>query len=178
MHQSRRVILALTVLLLSSRLFADELPRLSKGLDPQQQTYQAQSKLVDLSEPYISTSPEDLGDGLQVGTLDLPGTAAAVKALMADDKAGKYSNLDSILIWKDDKLLFEMYSRRGRVDSPHYMMSVTKTLTSLVLGRAIELGLLSLDDLDKPIVSFMPEIDKSKIQSGVESITIRDGCLN
>jgi len=167
-------ILLLAALFLEAELVAGELPRLPKDLDPGKQTYQEQKKLPDLPEAYVSTSPEDLGDGLQVGTLELPGTEQAVQALIADDKAGKYSNLDSLLIWKDGKLLFEMYNRRGRVDAPHYTMSITKTLTSVTLARAIQLGLLSMDDLDKPIVDSMPDIDRSRIKSGVDTITLRD----
>ncbi len=167
----------LAVSSLSARLSAGELPRLAKGLDPRKQSYGEQKKLPDLPEPYVSTLPEDLGDGLQVGRLDLPGADDAVKALVADDAAGKYSNLDSILLWKDGKLIFEMYNRRGRVDAPHYTMSITKTLTSVALARAIQVGLLSIEDLDKPIISFMPEIDPSRIQPGVDTITLRDALV-
>jgi hypothetical protein len=86
-----------------SKLTAGELPRLAKELDPKAQYSPEQKKLPDLPEAYFSTSPEDLGDGLQVGTLDIPGASEAVTALVADDEAGKYSNLDSILLWKDGK---------------------------------------------------------------------------
>ena len=155
-------------------LTAGELPRLPKALDPKKQSYSEQKKLPDLTKTYFSTSPQDLDDGLDVGILDLPGTREAIKALVADDKVGKYSNLDSILLWRDGKLIFEMYNRRGRVDAPHFTMSITKTLTSVTLGRAIQVGLLKIEDLDKPVISFMPEIDRSKIQAGVETITMRD----
>jgi len=174
MITQKTLIAFLIVSIFSLNLSAGELPRLSKDIDPKKLTYGEQKKLSNLPEPYTSTSPEDLGDGLKVGKLDLPGTEAAVKALLADDKAGKYSNLESILIWKDGKLLFEMYNRHGRVDAPHYAMSVTKTMTSVLLGRAIQLGLLKIEDLDKSVISFMPEIDKSKIKPGVETITLRD----
>ena len=158
----------------TASLTAVELPRLPKSLDPKKQIYSEQKKLPNLPEPYFSISPEDLGDGLKVGTLDLTGTDKAVKALIADDKAGKYSNLDSILLWKDGKLIFEMYNRRGRVNAPHYTMSITKTLTSITLARAIQVGLLKMEDLDKPVIKFMPEIDRSKIKPGVDTITLRD----
>jgi CubicO group peptidase (beta-lactamase class C family) len=160
-----------------AQLTAKELPRLSKELDPLTLTYAAQKELPELSKAYVSTSPRDLGDGLKVGTLDVPGAREAVASLVADDKAGKYQNLDSLLLWKDGKLIFEMYNRGGRVDAPHYAMSITKTLTSVTLARAIEVGLLSMEDLDKPIISFMPEIDRAKIQPGVEAITMRDALL-
>jgi CubicO group peptidase (beta-lactamase class C family) len=174
MNKFKTIIVLLAISLSGACITAGQLPRLGKGLDPKKQTYAAQSKLTDLPEPYVSTSPMDLNDGLKVGRLDLPGAEAAVKALVADDKADKYSNLDSILLWKDGKLLFEMYNRRGRVNAPHFAMSVTKTLTSVTLARAIQCGLLSMKDLDKPVISFMPEIDKSKIKPGVETITLRD----
>ncbi|MDG1893635.1 MAG: serine hydrolase [Fuerstiella sp.] len=173
MRNQSTTILLLGIAMSCARLTAQELPRLRRELDPKTQTYQAQKQLRDLAEAYVSTSPEELGDGLQVGTLDSPGTNEAVAALVADDSDGKYQNLDSLLLWKDGKLIFEMYNRAGRVDGPHYAMSVTKTLTSVTLARAIHLGLLSMDDLDKSIVSFMPQIDRSKIQQGVETITLR-----
>ncbi|MBT5690303.1 MAG: serine hydrolase, partial [Opitutae bacterium] len=113
-------------------------------------------------------------DGLQVGTLDRPGTKEAVKALLAKDQEGRYANLDSLLLWKDGELIFEMYNRRGRVDGPHYAMSVTKTMTSVTLARAIQLGLLGMKDLDKPVIDFLPEIDRARIKPGVETITLRN----
>jgi CubicO group peptidase (beta-lactamase class C family) len=174
MRRRNTSMLLLAVVCLGAELVAGELPRLPKDLDPGKQTYQEQKTLPDLPVAYVSTSPEDLGDGLKVGTLDLPGTEEAVKRLIAADRAGEYSNLDSLLIWQDGKLLFEMYNRRGRVDAPHYTMSVTKTLTSVTLARAIQLGLMGVDDLDKPIVDFMPELDRSQIKPGVETITLRD----
>ena len=130
--------------------------------------------MSDLIEAYVSTSPENLKDGLLVGEMNVKGTSDAVKAIIADDKAGKYDKLDSLLLWKDGKLIFEMYTRKGRVDLPHYTMSVTKTVTSMLLARFIQLGLLKMGDLDKPIIDFMPEIDRSKIQPGVDGITLRD----
>ena len=87
MKKRNTSMLLLAVLSLGAELVAGELPRLPKDLDPGKQTYQEQKRLPDLPEAYVSTSPEDLGDGLQVGTLDLPGTEEAVKALIADDKA-------------------------------------------------------------------------------------------
>lgn len=169
--------LLLAAVLSGSGLIAGELPRLPEGTDPRKHSYAEQQKLPDLKEPYVSTSPRDLGDGLPVGKLELPGTEAAVKALIKNDRAGKFSNLDSILLWKDGKLIFEYYNRRGRVDGPHYAMSVTKTLTSVTLARAIQLGHLGMDDLDKPVIGFMPGIDRSKLQPGVETITMRDALM-
>ena len=162
---------------LSTHLQSAELPKLPKETNPQKLGYKEQAQLPKLAEPYVSTAPQDLGDGLPVGKLDRPGTQQAVAALVADDKAGKYSELDSILLWKDGKLIFEYYNRHGRVDAPHYLMSITKTMTSVALARALQVGLLNMADLDKSVVSFMPEIDRSKIKPGVDTITLRDALM-
>ena len=167
-------ILLLGALPLGIQLAANELPRLPKGLDPKKQTFLEQKKLPDLPTPYVSASPEDLGDGLDVGFLNESGTREAIQELVQGDQEGKFANMDSLLLWKDGKLIFEMYNRRGRVDGPHYAMSVTKTMTSVTLARAIQLGLLSMKDLDKPVVDFLPAIDRAKIKPGVETITLRD----
>ncbi len=173
----RTIASLLTVPFFFAELPAGELPRLPEELDPTKQTFAAQKKLPDLPEPYVGVAPEDLGDGLKVGRLDVPGAAAAVAAFVAADAAGEYANLDSLLLWHDGKLLFEYYNRRGRVNGPHYAMSITKTLTSVTLGRAMQLGLLSMGDLDKPVIDFMPEIDRTTIKTGVDTITLRDALL-
>lgn len=173
--KSIHAMLPLAVILTALSLQAADLPRLPKEVDPQKSDYKkALAALPDLAEAYVSTAPENLGDGLQVGKLDRPDTAKAVAALLADDRAGKFGSLDSILLWQDGKLIFEYYNRHGRVDAPHYMMSITKTMTSVALARAMQLGLLNMGDLDKPVISFMPEIDRSKIKPGVDTITLRD----
>ncbi|MEC9094564.1 MAG: serine hydrolase [Planctomycetota bacterium] len=172
-HQWLLVLLCFPAALLAN----DELPRLSKTLDPNKLGYAEQKQLADLPHAYVSTAPENLDDGLAVGKLDLPGTREAVAKLVANDRSGKYQNLDSLLLWKDGKLVFEMYNRRGRVDAPHYTMSITKTLTSVTLARAIQLQLLKLQDLDRPIVELMPEIDRTRIQKGTEQITLNDALM-
>ena len=173
----RRSILAvlfLCTLPYGNQIKASDLPSLAKGVDPKSHNFREQQKLLDLPKPYVSASPEDIADGLQVGRLDAPGAEKAIQALLKNDRAGKFANLDSLLLWKDGKLIFEMYCRRGRVDGPHYVMSVTKTMTSVTLARAIQLGLLRMKDLDKPVVDFLPAIDRSKIKPGVETITLRN----
>ena len=170
-HTSSLFFLSLAI---SLNGLAAELPRLADSISPESQTYAKQKELPNLDEAYVSVSPADLGDGIEVGQLELPGAEKAVAEFVAADRQGSFANLDSLLLWHNGKLLFEYYNRRGRVDGPHYAMSVTKTMTSLTLARAIELRLLAMSDLDKPVIDFMPEIDRSTIQSGVETITLRD----
>ena len=70
------------------------------------------------------------------------------------------------------KLLFESYYSLGRINLPHPQASATKAYTSLALGRAIQLGYLTMADLDKPLVSFLNDLDPTKFVAGVEKITL------
>ena len=169
-------LLAIVLTVFGASLWARP-PSLPKNISAATLDFSRQAELPDLEKAYISSSPKDLNDGLKVGRLDAPGTVKAIEALRKADAKGQFANLDSILLWKDGELIFEMYARRGRVDAPHYAMSITKTLTSMALARAIQLGHLRLDDLDRPVLDFMPNINRKKIKPGVETITLSDALM-
>jgi len=57
---------------------------------------------------------------------------------------------------------------------PHFQMSITKSYTAFALGRAIQLGYLTMDDLNKPVVDFLKDLDRSKLVEGAESVTLAE----
>ncbi|KGJ91220.1 serine hydrolase domain-containing protein [Colwellia psychrerythraea] len=126
-----------------------------------------------LKEAFIDSTPADRKDGLVVGDLVANGgNKAMIMQLsqeIADQKHGKY---DSLLIARHGKLVFESYYLRGRVNLPHMQASITKAYTSLLVGRAIQLGYLTMADLDKPLVNFLKDLDSTKFVGGVEKITL------
>ncbi|MEP0642924.1 serine hydrolase [Parasphingorhabdus sp.] len=126
-----------------------------------------------LERGFIDTAPADRNDAIPVGTLGVDGGDAdrIVKLAqeIADDKHGRY---DSLLIAHKGKLVFESYNRRGRINLAHPQASAVKGYTSLLLGRAIQLGYLTMADLDKPLVHFLKELDPSKFAAGTENITL------
>ena len=127
----------------------------------------------DLKQPYVSTSPNDRSDGIPVGSLVTDNELAATILAFADEiAAGDHGDIDSLLLYQHDKLLFESYYRRGRVNYPHYQMSITKSYTAMAIGRAIQLNHLSMADLNRPVVDFLKNIDQSKIVPGANSITL------
>lgn len=143
--------------------------------------------IPELDSPYIDTSPVDLGDGIAVGQFSHKAThaitdegdegnksieEAAIITLAKELAAGDHGKYDSLLIAKGGTLVFESYYKRGRVDLPHPQSSATKSYTSLALGRAIQMGYLSMDDLDKPVISFLNDIDSTKLVKGAETITL------
>ncbi|WP_438423599.1 serine hydrolase domain-containing protein [Aquimarina macrocephali] len=129
--------------------------------------------IPDLKEAFIDAAPTDRKDGILVGKLGIDGGNKAIILTLAQEIAhNKYGNFDSFLIAHKGKLLFESYYSRGRINLPHPQASATKAYTSLALGCAIQLGYLSMADLDKPLVNFLKDLDPTKFVEGVEKITL------
>lgn len=126
-----------------------------------------------LEKAFIDTTPAARGDGFPVGELDVgaAGNAAIVK-LAKEMGEGKFGRYDSLLIAHQDKLVFESYALRGRIDLAHPQASAAKGITSLILGRAMQLGYLTMADLEKPLIDFLGDLDRTKHVAGAERITL------
>ena len=96
----------------------------------------------------------------------------AIRQLSQEIFSGTYGNYDALLISHKNELVYESYYRKGRINSPHGQASAVKGYTSLVLGRAIQMGYLGMDDLDKPLIHFLNDLDPSKLAPGAEKITL------
>jgi len=126
-----------------------------------------------LLKAFIDTSPADINDSIPVGKLGIDGGDKEMIVKLVEEIADKKHGLyDSLLINYKGKLLFESYFLRGRINLPHFQASATKVYTSLALGRAIQLGYLSLSDLEKPLISFLNNLDSGKLADGAEMITL------
>ncbi|WP_200831869.1 serine hydrolase [Aquimarina sp. AU474] len=129
--------------------------------------------IPNLKKVFIDAAPKNRKDGIQMGELGVDGGNKAMILKLAQEIAdNKYGKYDSFLIAHKGKLLFESYYLRGRINLPHYQASTTKTYTSLALGRVIQMGYLTMADLDKPLVSFLKDLDPTKFVEGVEKITL------
>ncbi len=93
---------------------------------------------------------------------------AAIAKLTEDIRAGKHSNIHSLLVMRSGKLAVEEYfqgedERRGqplstvRFDAAtlHDLRSVSKSVTSALFGIAIASGAIS--DIEAPVLSYFPE---------------------
>ncbi len=126
-----------------------------------------------LNNAYISPTPEDRKDGISVDTLSVDSNDQnAILNLSQDIFEGKHGSYDALLISHKNKLVFESYYKKGRINLPHGQASAVKAYTSLVLGRAIQMGYLSMEDLDKPLIGFLKDVDPEKIAKGAEKITL------
>lgn len=130
-------------------------------------------ELPDLKQAFIDTAPKIRQDGIPVAELKAKdGNKNMLVALAQEIAKGQHSNFDSLLIAHKGKLVFESYYKRGRIDLPHPQASATKAYTSLIVGRAIQMGYLSVDDLHKPIADFFTELNPKKFAAGVEKVTL------
>ncbi len=137
-------------------------------------SYTEEKKLKDLPSAFIDTSP-NAEDGLAVGTLGVDsGEVDSILQFANEIAAGAHGEVDSLLISYRGKLLFESYFRRGRVNYPHYQMSITKSYTALAIGRAIQCGYLTMDDLKRPVYEFLKELDPTRFAKGAATITLAD----
>lgn len=134
--------------------------------------------IAELKQAFVDTTPTARNDGIAVGELvvdDLNvGNAkqANILKLASELAEGAHGNFDSLLIHHKGKLVFESYYSRGRIDLSHPQSSVTKAYTGMALGRAIQLGYLNMDDLDKPVASFLTDLAPEKFVKGAEHITL------
>lgn len=129
--------------------------------------------LTLLEKAFIDTAPAARNGAFPVGELAVDaGKKASIVKFAKEIGEGKFGKYDSLLITHKDKLLFESYFMRGRINLAHGQASATKAYTSLALGRAIQLGYLTMADLDKPLVSFLKDLDPAKFVAGAEKITL------
>ncbi|BFP43188.1 hypothetical protein FGF1_40330 [Flavobacteriaceae bacterium GF1] len=126
-----------------------------------------------LKKAYIDATPMVGKDGIPVGKLGTDGGNKTMILKLAQEIADTNDNkFDSFLIAYKGKLLFESYYLRGRINLPHPQASTTKAYTTFALGRAIQLGYLTMADLDKPLIGFLKDLDPTKLVEGVERITL------
>ncbi|MHA1112823.1 MAG: serine hydrolase domain-containing protein [Promethearchaeota archaeon] len=124
------------------------------------------------SGQYTYRPPENINDRVDVGTLDEVNIDAKL-IVKAVDKIhqGKYKEVHSMLIFKDDKLVFEEYFKghEFKWDAPyhhgesvswnrkmsHNIMSDTKSITSVCIGIAIDRGFIK--SVHQSIFDYLPD---------------------
>ncbi len=91
--------------------------------------------------------------------LSLPITASAQWSEMAGMteavKAGDYGNVTSVMIMDDGQIVYESYFNDADSDTLHNTRSVTKTVTGMAVGIAIDAGKLSVDE---PIAPYFQDV--------------------
>lgn len=74
---------------------------------------------------------------------------------------------NAMLVLKDGRIVFEDYRNRMTPETRHTAFSMSKTITAMLIGIAIERG--EIDSLDDPAEKYVPEL----AGSGYDGVTIR-----
>jgi CubicO group peptidase (beta-lactamase class C family) len=130
----------------------------------------------DRATSYVYQPPDEGIDGWESAHLAEVGIdEQLVNDLVDQILQGRYFDIHDILIVKDGKLVLEEYFRLdGRMHGPavaqayrdcvHILASSTKSITSLLIGLAIDEGFI--ESIEAPVYGFFPEyqalIDKQK----------------
>ncbi|MBX7151109.1 beta-lactamase family protein [bacterium] len=88
-------------------------------------------------------------------------------------EAGYYGEVHSLLIIRHGQLVTENYYRGYGASNKHPMYSVTKSVTSALIGIAIDKGLIN--DLNQPLLSFFPQYSQiQNMSSNKQSVKLSD----
>ena len=127
----------------------------------------------DDTVPYVYVVPDQLNDGWQVGAASDVGLSESRLTDMIDFvRSGVYANVHGVVIIKDNRLVLEEYFsgldfeaavndhivgdwRHFDRDTGHNTASVTKVITSTLVGVAIDQGFIT--GVDTPVYDFFPE---------------------
>lgn len=173
---NRKYFLVAALIVTSSQFFFRHEAKASATQAPEASKDEMNVSVFDvplLKPAYITTSPTPRKDGLTTGSLGGSlGNHAMIKQLAQEIANEKHGKFDSLLIMHQGKLVFESYYNRGRINLPHPQASASKAYTALAVGRAIQLGYLSKDDLHKPLIKFLHHLEPSKLVAGAEKITL------
>ena len=131
---------------------------------------------------YNYTVPPKEVDGWKTGNLvSVAIDTSIIYDLINYIKLGKYNDIHSLLIVKDGKIVLDEYfASKGKYSGekvnyifrnrPHHLASVTKPVTSILMGIALKEGYIS--SIENPVSQYFPEYD-SLFVGGKEDIQIK-----
>ena len=95
-----------------------------------------------------------------------------LRAVVGRIRRGEYGRLHSLLIVRNDRLVVEEYFNGWNAESAHTQQSVTKSVTSLAAGIAIDRGALRLAD---PVTPLFPDYQPiAALDAAKQSLAVRD----
>jgi CubicO group peptidase (beta-lactamase class C family) len=108
------------------------------------------------SQESVYQIPKKLNNGWNVASLrDVNIDQAKIEEVTREIlDVGSYENVLSMLIVKDGKLVHEAYSPYCQRNTLHWMASITKTITSTLIGIAIDKGYI--ESVDTKLYELLP----------------------
>lgn len=120
------------------------------------------------------SAPQAAQDGWATASVESAGLSRTrLRAMESAIRAGEFKKITSVLIARRGKLVYETYFDAAGASGMRNTRSATKTITGMLLGIAIDKGLLA--GVDLPVMRFFP--DKQPVQNPdprKEKITLED----
>ncbi|MBN2732380.1 MAG: serine hydrolase [Balneolaceae bacterium] len=132
-------------------------------------------ELFDHPEDYAYQVPEETNDGLETGSINNAfNQPKRIKDMVKATIKGKYPDVHSILIYKDNKLVIEEYFYGYDRNTEHQLRSATKAFIGSLVGLAIEAGAIGSEQ-DRLMPYFNDEYERFVHMSDQKkSITIQN----
>ena len=96
---------------------------------------------------------------------------AAADKLFADADTMQNVTLQSVMILKGGKVVYQHWANGGDPNTPHVMHSVSKSFCATAVGMAVDEGKIKVTD---KLVDFFPDKLPSKLTPNLKAITIKD----
>ncbi len=121
---------------------------------------------------YKYSQPKELGDGWKTNNLKSQGVDTTLIYRAFNQLKEEENKLHSALLIKDNQLIFEEYFNGHSPSQRHDLRSTTKSIRSILLGIAIDKGLIG--SVDDPISKYIKsKVPKRNLDSRKDKITIR-----
>jgi CubicO group peptidase (beta-lactamase class C family) len=122
---------------------------------------------------YVYQVPKKLNDGWEVSSLSKQGidTRAIEEISREIADINSYDNILSMLIVKNGKLVHEVYSPYCQRNTLHWMASITKTITSTLIGIAIDHGFI--EGIDAKLHQLLPQFAENFKDSQKKKIALK-----
>jgi CubicO group peptidase (beta-lactamase class C family) len=115
---------------------------------------------VALTNDWPSATPSEAG-------LDV----TRIMDLVQRARSGQYGRIASLLVVRDERLVVEEYFNGWSADRPHTLQSVTKSVTALLTGIAVQSGQLALNDR---VTRYFPQYEPIPADSRKQAVTVGD----
>jgi CubicO group peptidase (beta-lactamase class C family) len=83
-----------------------------------------------------------------------------MKSLTEFENILKKDKVDSVLVQRNNAVIFEYYRNKKMKEKQHKIYSVTKSILSALIGIAIDKGYI--ESVNTPIINYFPEFNKDK----------------
>ncbi|MCR9225866.1 MAG: beta-lactamase family protein [Flavobacteriaceae bacterium] len=125
------------------------------------------------TKPQSTNTPPLLKDGWEVANINDHGIdQGKLEELIDASNTGEWINMHSVLIAKSNKLVFESYFGGYNVHVPHDLRSASKSVSSAMIGIAIDDGLIN--GTEEKLYDFIPETYQYTKDSLKAKITLQD----